>query len=116
MEQSTVSSNLAASRAALALNNMIRTKNLDLESARDGLQNEEDELVSMYSKWLDEDNEEIDLTEAELKVRGRKRRCERGGADTPGCRAAGAPSSAQGDVRRSQDALRLTDGKVKGTG
>merc|ERR1712232_1553931 len=31
------------------------------------LQDEEDELVNMYSKWLDEDNEEIDLSNEELE-------------------------------------------------
>eukprot|EP00039_Didymoeca_costata_P017927 m.331393 g.331393 ORF g.331393 m.331393 type:complete len:218 (-) comp16717_c0_seq1:153-806(-) len=66
VEQSLIAGNLAISRVAMAQNNKIRENNERLEQAKVDLQDEEDELVNMYSKWLDEDNEEIDMSTEEL--------------------------------------------------
>merc|ERR1719498_597275 len=68
VEQSLIAGNLAASRQALTQNNAIRTSNEELEEAKAELQDEEDELVNMYSKWLDEDNEELDISTEELET------------------------------------------------
>ena len=46
----------------------IRTSNEELEEAKAELQDEEDELVNMYSKWLDDDNEELDISTEELET------------------------------------------------
>jgi hypothetical protein len=40
--------------------------NENLESAKVELQDEEDELVNMYSKWLDEDSEEMEVSKEEM--------------------------------------------------
>eukprot|EP00052_Salpingoeca_macrocollata_P011482 m.88546 g.88546 ORF g.88546 m.88546 type:complete len:221 (-) comp18075_c0_seq3:126-788(-) len=66
IEQSRIAGNFAASRAALAQNNKIKHANSLLEQAKLELQGEEDELVSMYSKWLDEDSENLELSQTEL--------------------------------------------------
>eukprot|EP00051_Salpingoeca_urceolata_P006458 m.85341 g.85341 ORF g.85341 m.85341 type:complete len:222 (-) comp14842_c1_seq2:265-930(-) len=67
IEQSRISSNLAASRTALAQNNAIKNANNLLEQARGELQSEEDELVDMYSKWLDQDSEDLELSNEQLE-------------------------------------------------
>lgn len=66
VEQSRIAGNLARSRAALNQNNNIKTANERLESAGKDLREEEDALVNMYSKWLDEDNAELDMSQEQL--------------------------------------------------
>lgn len=61
VEESKKAGILQQSRAALAQNNAIKSANEKLEEASRLLRQEEDSLVEMYTKWLDEDHNELEL-------------------------------------------------------
>lgn len=66
VEESTKAGLLRKSRIALAQNNAIQAANDKLEEAQALLQKEEDSLVDMYTQWLDEDHDTLELTEKQL--------------------------------------------------
>ncbi len=61
VEESTKARLLQQSRTALQQNNLIRASNAKLEEAQRLLQEEEDSLVEMYTQWLDQDHDELEL-------------------------------------------------------
>lgn len=67
VEQKRIRNNLQQSRLSLTQNNDIRDANERLEAAGQDLREEEDYLVNMYSKWLDDETEEITINEDEMK-------------------------------------------------
>ena len=82
VEQTQIQNNLAASRVALAQNNAIEQTGAELENAKVELESEEQEyvrgdctdfnnnlfrLIEMYKEWLDEDQEDIEMSEDEIK-------------------------------------------------
>lgn len=83
IEQSRIAGNMAKSRNSLAQNNAIKNANSMLEASKQELQEEEEEyvaessfdfstltilsrLVNLYSKWLDEDSSELELSQEQL--------------------------------------------------
>ena len=66
IEQQRISNNWALSRAALQQNSNIKAQNLALSDASDQLQEEENSLMNLYSTWLDEDQQEIELSQDQL--------------------------------------------------
>lgn len=66
IEERKIRKNIIQSKNSLAQNNAIRTTNLLLQNSQDELGSEQDELVDMYSKWLSEDGEEMELEEHQL--------------------------------------------------
>jgi len=67
IEQYRIEENVILSRSAVVQNEIIKKKNAAMEDAKGELQDEEDELVDMYSKWIDEDDAELELDEQQEK-------------------------------------------------
>ena len=66
VEQSRIAGNIAKSKKALEQNAAVKAANEKLEEAKTDLQAEEDELVNLYSQWLDEDSSELELSQEQL--------------------------------------------------
>jgi NAD-dependent SIR2 family protein deacetylase len=66
VEESAKAGLLRKSRVALAQNNAIKSANDKLEEAQQLLQKEEDSLVDMYTQWLDEDHDTLELDEKQV--------------------------------------------------
>lgn len=68
IEERQIRKNAVQSKNAQLQNNAIKTTNSLLSNSQDELGSEQDELVDMYSKWLSEDGEEMQLEESQLKA------------------------------------------------